>query len=264
MANGSEDRRPVPADFQAVIESIEMLSPRYRAAFTPQPKSIAARDVKTRVGRHAIELAATGLSLSIEHLDVWRRLVVDAHLAPPFTYLTLVRTSIEGAVLARWLLDPHLTRDERRARGLGAQWVDYDERRKFEADAGIGPGPPGKPAVKRLHDVEAKARRLNLTLQRPPARTDLFRMFVLANTRGKPLGSVIYRLLSAPAHGHQWALSMHAVPDVLGDQPKSAGRIGRVTINYMTATLATELAVAALSDALADLEVYTRPAVCGS
>jgi hypothetical protein len=88
-------------------------------------------------------------------------------------------------------------------------------------------------------------------------------MFVLANTRGKPLGPVIYRLLSAPAHGHQWALFMHAVPDVLGDQPKSAGRIGRVTINYMTATLATELAVAALSDALADLEVYTRPAVRG-
>lgn len=50
--------------------------------------------------------------------------------------------SVEGAVLARWLLAPS-TRNRRLARGFGAQWEDYEQRRKFEQHAGFPVGPRG-------------------------------------------------------------------------------------------------------------------------
>jgi hypothetical protein len=135
---------------------------------------------------------------------------------------------------------------------MGAQWVDYDQRRKFENAANVYPDSPGKPAQQRQRDLEAIAKRHDLALIKPPVSTRLAELYVLPATEPAQdkLGEVLYRTLSGAVHGRQWTL-MHAEREI------DHGRWGRTTINQRTATSATLVAVHVVMNALTDLERYT-------
>lgn len=198
--------------------------------------------------------------LSVEHLEVWMRFVDKTGLLPPFSYLTLLRGSLEGAVLARWLLDPTLSAGERRSRGVGAQWVDYDERRKLEADAGLIVTRPGRTAAERMRGLESIARRYGIAISKPPSRTDLCRTYV--EPRGtpsakRPIGQIMYRLLSGPAHGLQWGLLFLADLQIEGHSQLGQAKHAKLTANIDAVEFATVIALATVRAAVHDLEVYT-------
>jgi hypothetical protein len=250
---------PVLPELAAALSAIEPLTPRLQTATVALPGSQAEWDARVRVGRHASELAIAALAGGLDHLEAWRQLVVGAGVLPPLAYVTLIRAGLEGAVVARWLLEPGLARDERRSRGLGAQRADYEERRKFEEQRGMGRPPRGKRATERISDLEKVAKRLGLTIRRPPDRTRLFELYAIPAARPltRPtLGAELYRVLSGSPHGRQWTMPGTARHEMVEGFPPGQ-RIMRLTINEEVAATATMLAVAAMSAAIADLEAYT-------
>lgn len=249
----------VSPELVAALLAIQPLTERLQAAIVPRPGSLAARDGGPRVGRHALELAIAALALGVEHLEAWRLLAFEAHVLPPFVYLTLLRAGIEGAVLARWLLEPGITRDARRSRGLGAQWADYDDRRKFEQQIGAGLARTGKRAVERIRDLEEKAKKLRLPITKVPTKTrlcELYAMPLLPPQVRSTLGGELYRMLSGTPHGRQWSLPAIAEWELLEGLPPRV-QIARLTIDEAKAAALTTIVVRAIQTALADLEAYT-------
>ena len=93
----SEATHRVSPELVAALLAIEPLTARLHSATLARPGSPAAKDARVRVGRHAHELATASLSMGVEHLEAWRLLAFEAHVLPPFVYLTLLRAGIEGA-----------------------------------------------------------------------------------------------------------------------------------------------------------------------
>jgi len=254
---------PVLPELVDALRAIEPLTPRLQTATVTRPGSQAERDAKVRVGRHALELAIAALAGGLDHLEAWRQLVLGAGVLPPFAYVTLIRVSIEGAVVGRWLLEPGLTRDERRSRGLGAQRADCDERRKFEEQRGMGVPVSGKRAADRISDLEKMANRLGLAIRRPPDRTRLFELYAIpraGSLKHPTLGADLYRVLSGSPHGRQWTMPGIARHEMVEGLPP-AQRIMRLTINEDVAATATQLAVAAMTAAITDVEAYTASSI---
>jgi hypothetical protein len=254
------NREPIPPDLVAALLAIEPLLPRLQVASVIRIGSQARSDARARVGRNALELAVAALAGGVEHLEVWRVLALRAGHLPPFSYMTLLRASMEGVVLARWLLEPRISPDERRARGLGAQWADYAERRKFERQRGMGKPRRGKRAAERMQDIENQAKRLGLTIRRPPDRTRLFELYALpsAERREDSFGAELYRVWSGAPHGRQWTMPMTARHEVVGGQPAGMRPLARLTIDTNTAAASTQIAVGATIVALMELEAYTQ------
>lgn len=179
------------------------------------PASEAARDKTEKHRALAYDLAATFLRAALDHVRAWRTLV-HAGEVPIFAQFSLLRTAHESALTAYWLCEPGITPDERRARGIAAQLADYDERRKFEIDAGMpAPQPPARTAKERYDELFAAAREYGLTrtnakdkevLATPmPSAVDLFRRYEHAGPGVE--ASFMYRWYSGYAHGKQWALT---------------------------------------------------------
>src|SRR5829696_7116127 len=143
----------MPAQVQqallASLARIDGLARRLDVAFTTPPADGS--------------LAATAMAAALDHLRAWRTLL-KAGVMPSYAHMSLLRTAHESALLAYWLVEPGLDPDTRRARGIAAQRDDYEERRKFEASAGVTTPPSeGKLAEGRLADLMKEARRLGLT-----------------------------------------------------------------------------------------------------
>jgi len=242
----------VAPELMAALGMIEPLPERLGAAVRPRPGSLADGDQRQRVGLYTLELATPALGIGVEHLAAWRALALDARWLPAYPFLSLLRVSIECGALARWLLEPGIDRDVRRRRGMGAQWVDYDERRKFENVAKVYPDPPGRSAHERQRDLETVAKRHGLPLIKPSPSTRLAEQYVLPATPPDDvkLGEMLYRVLSGAVHGRQWTL-MQGAREIGHD------RWGRTTINQGAATSAILVAAHVCMDALLDLERYT-------
>ena len=119
----------------SALEAVPALEERLALAARPQAQSRADVDGRTALGRIPFDLSLTALSIGFDHLAAWHALVTKARTLPAFGSLSLLRGTLEGAVLARWLMAPSSTAG-RLTRGFGAQWEDYDQRRKSEQDAG--------------------------------------------------------------------------------------------------------------------------------
>lgn len=250
MTNSRPERISLP--LAEALHAIAPLPDRLAAAVRPRSGSLAESDQRQRVGRYTLELSSAALNIGIEHLVAWRALALGAGFLPAYTFLTLLRTAIECSAFARWLLDPGLDRDTRRRRGIGAQLADYDERRKWEAAAGVRPDPPGKPAKQRMADLEAEARRLGLKPIRPLNRVVLAARYVLEDGAQDKVGEMLYRVLSGAAHGKQWTV-LQAVREITDDM------WARTTIDQGLAASATMVAVVVARDSIDDLERYNGP-----
>jgi hypothetical protein len=82
-------------------------------------------------GWHLSTLAVSALNTAIEHVHAVKLLLVDAKAAPPHALLTLLRSALEDASLAVWLLAPD-ERQERLTRALRAWHRDFGDRAGFE------------------------------------------------------------------------------------------------------------------------------------
>lgn len=69
------------------------------------PGSNASKDASVPLGHHVRILAIDHLSTGLEHLVMWRRLLMSG-VQPNAVHMTLIRGAMEGAVNCRWLIDP--------------------------------------------------------------------------------------------------------------------------------------------------------------
>lgn len=130
---------------------------------------------------------------------------------------TCVRAALEMSTLSSWFLEPNITVQERVARGFAHRFQGLVEQQKFSKCAGLDSQSVGR----RIEKVEADAMALGFPKmvdgrgsrigigRLMPSKTDLIdEVFKKAET---------YRLLSALAHGHDWAIqamSFRVVPDM--------------------------------------------------
>lgn len=117
------------------------------------PGSRAAVDSAQPLGQHVLFLAGLALSNAIEHLEIWRLVLVEAKTQPMAAHMTLLRGALEGAVTCRWLVDPAADSRERIRRGVTLLREDWGHRQDFERQVGHHANPPGKSARERLRDL---------------------------------------------------------------------------------------------------------------
>lgn len=184
------------------------------------PRSPAGREKSDKLRAMAYDLAATYLRAALDHMRAWRTMV-HAGEVPTYAHFSLLRTAHESALIALWLLEPGLSADERRTRGVAAQLADYEEKRKLQEDMAVtAVPPPAQTAAQRQAHLLTLARQQGLTqpnrqgkdvlLTPMPSAVELFTHFEPVREGSKAKGSFLYRFYSGYAHAKQWALTLGA------------------------------------------------------
>jgi hypothetical protein len=125
--------------------------------------SVADQEKRDKLGAMAYDLAATYLRAALDHMRAWRTLL-HAGEVPTYAHFSLLRTAHESALIALWLLEPGLLADERRARGIAAQFADYEEKRKLQEDMAVtAVPPPAQTAAQRQAHLLTLAKQQGLT-----------------------------------------------------------------------------------------------------
>jgi len=226
------------------------------------------QETQTYLGRLSYDHAMRALSTALDHLISWERLLLRARVQPETAHLSLLRSVLENAMTAFWLLEggPHT----RLSRGAQVAADDLRERHKFEREfAGPSPAPSstnGKSAEERLVDLTTRAAAAGLTQlkrqqQMIPPPLPLIEMFQRYPVTGR--GTVgrgdawLYRMLSAAAHGKQWLMLTQPLQQIaFGVVPAggpSDGVTVRSTANSGITVLSTQAATAAVERGLARL-----------
>ena len=218
----------------------------------PLPDSAADRTRQLPSGRYPEIIACQFLVVAGDNLLTWHA-VLHAELQPVYGHLSLVRTAIECAVSARWLLDPALAAAARIARGLAAQRDDYEERMKLEATVPNRSKvePRGKSAAQRLEDLE-RERLANGIANSSTNVIEAARGYLVGSRNGEGA----YRLLSAFAHGKQWSLIASEMVVLLGLNPPPRGQVGQVAARDDVSVGMTQIAIRTYEAAVDDLERF--------
>lgn len=211
----------------------------------PAPGSRAMSDVKLPLGAEVRAGAITAVNSSLDHLVSWATLVLEAGQLPAFAHFTLLRSTVEAASTARWLVE-EVDERVRVARGIGNLLADLRERNKLERvprPPDAPPLPPPEPgsmtAAQRIADVEEKAAAAGLC--------PLWIGHTEAVAR-YGLGEFAYRLLCAFAHGGQ------AIPFAASHKDKPDERdAGGLRVVRMTGDIGVGLRITEASVALARL-----------
>lgn len=244
----------------AELDRLEERLTRLRGGF--EEGSRAAVDARARNGNLAWSFAAAAVQVAFDHLRGWRHLH-GSGMQPPFAHWTLLRAAVEGAVVARWLCSPE-TSAQRRARGLGAQLADFDQRQGFEsrvATAMPRVRGPRVAASQRIDQLRTQAAADGISGQRLPGPTSLVALHAPpAELSGESVDAeVLYRLLSAFAHGKMWA--MPVLNDVVrGEKVALAPELAVTTVTAPAdiVWLLTDWAVTCVRLAIADFERYSK------
>jgi hypothetical protein len=204
----------------AALERIDELFTRTHVAILtpPVPGSAAAAELADKSQAYAYNVAATAIQNAIDHLRAWRQ-PLRTGLMPMYAHMSLVRTAYESALVAYWLLEPGIDADTRHARGFGARFDDYEEKRRFEQSIAMTTPPAeGKLAVDRLGDLMNAADELGFTKLdkngkrvlriRVPGTVELFDQYEPVAAPAK--GQWRYRLYSGYAHAMSWTLTLGA------------------------------------------------------
>lgn len=239
------------------FDRVQRLWQRFDVSITTPatPSSPSAVEHEDQLTALAHDLAAASLRAVIDHLVTWHH-VVSSGFSPTYAHLSLIRTAHESSWLAYWLMEPGIDAATRLARGVAAQWDDYDERRKIEEALGVPQyQPPAKSAADRLSDlkVEAAARgltRLNKNSQ-PVLATPLLsavELFDKYEPSPHGRGSYLYRLYSGYAHGKQWALTQGA--RAAGPSDAAGNTLASIEASAEWAVAATQRVVNAMEKAV--------------
>lgn len=250
----------VPVDPTTVAEllkrlgRVDPLSARFERmrSVKPAPKSPAWHDVQSRNGELPWGFGALSIGVAIDHMRAWLLLAQGGRLTERAP-ITLARASIESAVTCLWLLDRKQDHAERIKRACALQLQDYRYRSDVEQRLGAKPtGPPD--------DAELAHQRA-ATLRREMAYDGIEEIPVLSMTdrfAEYSIGGWFYGVLSAFAHGRQWAMLLSEI----GERKSIPGLAGLKSVRVksrdeLTLQVATAVSLA-LHDAVDAFEWYAR------
>ena len=226
----------------------------------PEADSAAAADLSREGGYYAWSFAVAGIQVAKDHLDALRHLHAAAP-PHPLAPWTLIRASVEGSAMSRWIAGGPSA--ERAGRGVGAQQADFQERQGYESHlAAMKWAPqPSTSAVTRITELSAEAADGGIKKIRLPRPTQL----VASQIPAAPLGertfpsAALYTMLSAMAHSKMWVMPI--LGDVLQRDAMPASRemdrtvfVAPLDIVWMV----VEWARVGLLLAMDDLETYGR------
>lgn len=181
----------------------------------PAPDSLADKDVRESARSESIltvrAMAGLLIEYSGEHLTTFVKILTEP--IEPLAAWTCVRSMLESCALSAWLTDPSIDNKERIARAFAHRYEGLEQQLKFgrlvlfqraELDA----------VKQRVDTVEqtaialgypriqnSKGKRIGIG-QRMPGATEIIKLVLDEET--------MYRLLSAVAHGHMWAITQVA------------------------------------------------------
>lgn len=175
---------------------------------TPAPKSRGAEDIRTFARAESVHTAHSQASILVEvaadQLTAFVKTVTEpVETVAPYT---CARSLLEAAALACWILDPEIDARARISRSLALRYKGMTQQMKWARSVGLDP----IRARRRLEELVALA----ANLEYAPVKDSRGR----SCGAGQPMPSVtnviaemldeegLYRLLSAVAHGHHWAL----------------------------------------------------------
>lgn len=152
-------------------------------------------------------LAGQLIESSGEHVTAFVKTITEP--MEPIACWTCVRSMMETSSIAAWLLDPKVDAKTRVGRTFALRYEGLDQHLKFCRTAKIAPTEIAN-EEKRMHSVEDTA----LTLGYPKLRgkdgkrTGIGQVMPSATEMIKMMldEEISYRLLSAVAHGHHWAI----------------------------------------------------------
>lgn len=251
---------PTQDDYARVLEPLERIFNRSAELNRqgPAPRSPAARDGQTALGKIAWDLGAPANTVGLDHLIAWRMLRLKAGIQPSFGHLTLLRGALEGTSIARWLCERGIGPDERTRRAAGVQLADFEQRLRFErrmADRLQKPTGAAKTAAQRIEALQRVLRKQQVKPIGMPSATDLFARYALPSDPEKLAGESLYRLISGIAHAKVW--SLYGISELGETIDQGAGRYAvRVEANDELALGATAIAMRVATEALQDLEWY--------
>lgn len=265
----------------AIAELLRLLDPidAYRqrlskiALGSHLPGSRAEMDAASPFEGALAIYASQNVAMGLDHLRAWR-VLVRADDITEFAYMTLLRSALEGAATARWLLGSDDSAERvRRAAILGLE--DCRQRASTTLEAGIARiaereaaerGETYKPhtwegdarsGADRYDDHLAKLSAAGIAKQGPPNLTDLIRDY--------GPGAHFYQLTSAFAHRREWSMAFAEERARIEDTGPGAGAIELGPSSFWTARM-TDVAMDEIKDALNELEAYLghQPVQAGS
>ena len=199
----------------------------------PEKTSPAAQEIATFSRSLSIEnifsMTHMLIAVAADELQAFARITEPpVQTKAPFT---CIRSCLESSALAAWLLDPSISADERVKRSMAYLFEGLSQEKKFAQISHIIVTPDVERIEKSLDDLENEGNQLGF--QR------------LSDRNGKRIGVGVqfpgmtdligeqfneertYRLLSAMAHSHAWALmplSFSEVQNPNTPQPKTGHR----------------------------------------
>jgi hypothetical protein len=190
------------------------------------------------------------LTAAGEHLGVWR-LLAERGVVPRYAHLTLLRSALEAAVTARWLLAGGDT-TARICRGMALVEQAYSEVKGMAASfdrthpGAVSSGQVDQEMARIRSDVDCGRSRLHV-----PPHSSLVERYAIQATKS----DWIYKVLSSSAH-------VNIVGTSLGDMggsgpsnvPGAASRVIRPSVSF--ALTATTIVMQTVQAAVTDLERY--------
>ena len=176
-----------------------------------EPGSMADKEQADVKWTHTITTGCSIATLMVEsggeHLTLFGKTITEP--VEPLACWTTIRAMLEPCALACWLFDPTIGPEVRAVRVLALQYEGFDEQCKFLRAAKRPPAELDR-IKQQIETLESRAVDLGLRLCRNkkgersgigmimPKSTDVIRIMLDMETT--------YRLLSAVAHGHYWAI----------------------------------------------------------
>lgn len=238
----------------ALLAHAPSLRERARAlgAAPPVEGSDAQLDQTHPQGMLPQVLAGQMAGVAAEHLFIWH-LLLEHDVFPRYAHLTLLRSALEPAVTARWLLDGATTA-ARICRAVALLEEDVVEWRKIAAS--FEASHPGV-VIEALADEQMAKIRADVDCSEFPARVPSHSDRVRDHAVHPGAKSDwIYRVLSSPAHGNTFSISTGEFGEALGsNMPGATAR--RVSPNTTLAFVATGIVLQTVEAAITDLERYT-------
>lgn len=243
----------------AALEPIGTYKTRLEALKLPPRGSRAAQSSKRVFGNLHTTFALSALSSATDHALTWR-LIVHGPGIPVSGHWALIRGAMEGAVIARWLIDPTIEYAERIRRGAVMQLEDWRRRERFERSLGVGvnhgfsPG-TGKSGAERVveHGARMKGAKLvpedqDLKDVKPESMTNMVRAYGHES---------LWRMASAFAHSAPWSAMLLQKEEIEGQAVTGSKRV-RVTARMDYAYVGTLAAMRGIKLAVSELETHYK------
>lgn len=235
MTDPNQDQRPTEEQSQAALWELFDRIDEWQAALSagelfplhlPADSRMAGDDRATAPLQmsHVIQ---TSLSVAIEHLHATAALVRKAqllHNSPPFT---LVRSTLESAALAHWILEPdsRSTRIKRLLAYHEQDLFDYHEFSKLIQNRMGGDLPPtiaSRP--KFIAEIDARNKLIDGHKRRVQISDVVAKVDLAVPDHDPHYFEILWKTASGFAHGRQWAYINALIRDEVSSVVEGVGR----------------------------------------